>query len=643
MVKEKGELRRRDGPTAESLAGAGAWHDHCGLGRGKDHAPTGDRMGSNPTPDPMVRPQDPVEGLVRLLADAETSGTLEEALARIAVARCGAARAWLLARRPGQELLALAGEASESAEALAGPPIAVRPFRVDPARLDPACAAAWDGLAPEVGHAPIAAAPWAGHGEVGAVALRPAGEAWGMLVVAWPEAADRGARTAALAGLARLAEAALTARAGARRARRAEQQSEALAELSRAASRSAHLTEVIHLAVRLAAQATGSRGGALWLTTPEGEPRLEVTHGPAGDRERVARGLRALAAGVISSARPERVERPLAEPRLGPEVAATLGTVTVLPLIAFGRVLGALAVFDPDSEPPDEADARGPADVSFLGAVAAQVSVAVDQARRFDEGRRQEQAGRELRGRLAREERLALLGEHAREAAAAARQPLASITAFARRVHRECDAEDPRRELLDIVLREAARLDALLAGAAVEAPPEPASLRLENVNLALQETLQAAGEVLVRRRVRLTKTLAPDLPALLLDPERTRRVLANLLAYALDGVPVGGRMRVESRRVRDFVEVVIAHDGACPAGGSMDHVFAPFEAGTGETALALAQRVIREHGGEFRVRAEGDWGHVVAFTLPLAGNQDRRRAARDRRSRRDDRRRRRAG
>ena len=45
----------------------------------------------------------------------------------------------------------------------------------------------------------------------------------------------------------------------------------------------------------------------------------------------------------------------------------------------------------------------------------------------------------------------------------------------------------------------------------------------------------------------------------------------------------------------------------------------------------MAHRVVHEHGGEIRVRSEGEWSTIIAFTVPILHNQDRRRAGPDRR------------
>jgi signal transduction histidine kinase len=165
---------------------------------------------------------------------------------------------------------------------------------------------------------------------------------------------------------------------------------------------------------------------------------------------------------------------------------------------------------------------------------------------------------------------------------------------------------------------------------------------MEALNELAQEALRTAAEPLSRRRVRLVKKLAPDLPTLLLDAARIRRVVENILACVLEAVPIGGRMRVETRRSGAFVVLEIVHDRSRLESDVLERLFVPFGGALGNGAslgLGVAHQIVREHGGEIRVRSEDEWTTVFAVTLPVLDNQDRRRGN-DRRSGRTERRRR---
>ena len=69
-----------------------------------------------------------------------------------------------------------------------------------------------------------------------------------------------------------------------------------------------------------------------------------------------------------------------------------------------------------------------------------------------------------------------------------------------------------------------------------------------------------------------------------------------------------------------------------------EQVFVPFASqrpGGPAVGLGVAQQIVREHGGEIRVRSDGEWTTQFLLSLPIQENQDRRLATGDRRRTRD--------
>ncbi len=512
-------------------------------------------------------------------------------------------------------------------------------FSALPTRLSGAPAEAWRGGGACVGAPGDAEFPWRGAASVGAVLLRRGLRAHALLVGEWHGVEESLAGAGRLESLARTVEATWDALDPAAEARRRAQHAEALGEFVRAGVSSLNLAEALHLAARLAVQGTGAHGAAVWLAGAAGT-RLEVTHGPVGQRERIGRVLMPLAEEVIRTLEPRVLYGP-AERGAVAGVELDAYAVAARPLLAYGRALGALALYHGHPRIGEAMATFTRMDLDFLGVLADVLALVLEQARRGEEVQRAELANHELRARVRREERLASIGERASRVAAEVRNPIASIGAFARRVHRELEEGDPHREYLEIVIRESQRLECLFGEQVEHAALQPLRLKVESLNAVVQDVLRQSGEMLVRRRVRLLKRLDPELPALLIDPERMRQVLHNVLKNALESVPIGGRIRVESRRAHPYVVVDIAHDGPHEPGDALERLFVPFATrpnGAAGLGLGLVQRIVREHGGEIRVRSEAEWTTIVSFTLPIPDNQDRRQKSAERRQSRADRR-----
>jgi nitrogen-specific signal transduction histidine kinase len=513
-------------------------------------------------------------------------------------------------------------------------------LRLSPAELDGALALAWTTRRTAIGAADVFR-PCSGAETLGVVPLACEGRAYGLVVGEWGEPGHSAARAASLDDWRTFVNGALAVHTRAELARRRAERAEALASFARATVGSANLAEIANTLVRLAAHATGARGAVLWRTDSEGTLTQMSSFGPAGVRDRLGRGLTPVASRCAASGRPVVHDRVAEAEELAPEVATQLSTVAAAPVAAYGRGLGALAIYDRLGQHPNDRMAFDAEDVACLSALADQCAIAFEQARADDARREMEQARRDLLHQLARSERQAAAAEAAVRAVQDGRNPLATIGAFARRVHRSLAEDDPNREYLEVVIREAERLERVLAQPLETISPEGPRLKVESLNGLVQAALQAAGERLVRRRVRLLKKLSPDLPPLLLDAERLGRVIHNLLGHALERVNPGGRVRVESRRVQQFAVLEVAHDGPAHPGDLMSELFVPFVLGGTESAdlgLAMARQVVWQHGGEVRVRSEGEWSAVFTLTLPVRGNEDRRRPSSDRRVTRRDRR-----
>ncbi len=612
-------------------------------------------MESVPTPAAGARAEAPTAPLSLFEGELELDA-LERMLLAFAVHPhgAGATRAWLLAWDARTGLMEGARETEAAAvpdtlerelvRARQAPPPArepdVRAWAESPEDLEGVLAEAWRGSTLAFAESPLRSGPWAGAAPVAAIALRRGAQGHGLLVATWG-AEGATAAPARFETLRGLANAALGAQARSAEARQRAKQAQALAESARTQVSAVNVAEALHRLARAAVQGTRSRGAAVWRIAPDAAPQCEIAYGPPAQREPVARAFAPLVAEVIASGAPRTGVRGEEAPAMPADVAGEVSVWAALPLAAYGRVHGAVVVWD-GADRPAHAPAVDDAEMEFLGALADQAGLLLEHARVGTALREAERARTDLVQHAQGLERMAAVGDLAARVARESRNPIASIAAFARRAQRELAEGDPQSEYLEIVVREAERLDAMLREQLQYAQLGVGRLRMQSLNAVVQDALRAASESLVRRRVRLLRKLGADLPQLLLDEQRLKRVIENILAYALEAVPVGGRIQVTSRKAAGHVAVEIAHDGSRSAGDLLEHLFVPFSTGAqggAAVGLGVAQQIVREHGGEIRVRSEGEWGAVFVFTLPIAGNEDRRRAS-DRRAVRGDRRRR---
>ena len=136
---------------------------------------------------------------------------------------------------------------------------------------------------------------------------------------------------------------------------------------------------------------------------------------------------------------------------------------------------------------------------------------------------------------------------------------------------------------------------------------EPQHLEPVFANDVMTETRQLMESEADFRGVSLTTDLAPDLPLVMADPRKLRRLLMNLMLNAIQALSDGGQVQLNTRAVAKQVLLIVDDDGpgfAEPLDCSLDQAFQPFSSskkdGTG-LGLAICSRLVTEIGGTIHV------------------------------------------
>lgn len=224
---------------------------------------------------------------------------------------------------------------------------------------------------------------------------------------------------------------------------------------------------------------------------------------------------------------------------------------------------------------------------------------------------------RAMEERMRRSERLAELGRVTAGLAHELRNPLASMSGSVELLKAGAGLGDEERRLMEIVLREAGRLNQLVTRLLEWSRPAPLRREVTDLGRLLDETLAVFQNDRGAGRVRLEKDLRPAVAAC--DPDQIRQVFWNLLANAAQAMNgTGGRIRVSCAGDGDGAWVAVADDGPGIQPGDLPRVFEPFfttkREGTG-LGLATVQRIVDAHGGTIEV--ESAPGRGAAFTVRL--------------------------
>ncbi len=226
---------------------------------------------------------------------------------------------------------------------------------------------------------------------------------------------------------------------------------------------------------------------------------------------------------------------------------------------------------------------------------------------------RMSQRHEEVQRRLEHQRRLGALGEMSAVLAHEIRNPLASLKGHAQLLAERLAAGSTERTKADRVVHEATRLETLAgnllefarSGAIHPVATDPAAL--------LRDAAQETGPDVID----CVAAGAP--PVWRLDEEGMRRALANVLRNAVQASPAGARVEAAVTREHGRLVYTVRDHGPGFLPGQIAQLFDPFyttrATGTG-LGLAVAQRLVRLHGGTIHAANEADGGARVRISIP---------------------------
>lgn len=296
------------------------------------------------------------------------------------------------------------------------------------------------------------------------------------------------------------------------------------------------------------------------------------------------------------------------------EVSAAM----VLPLRGRGRTFGLLAL--------TRASPGGWSDAQFdlAEALSAQASVALENARLYEEARHSLVELREAQQRIIHSEKMAVLGTFAAGLAHEVRNPLNSIALQLSILERrltslEAGVADRLRQLVDVIREEIRRLDALVG----EFLMFSRTSRLQYQTVDLDALLGDVHDLLLpeaeARRVALRHPRAePGALCLPVDAEKIKQVVINLVRNAIEALTDGGSVTLAASLREGRAQVAVSDDGpGLPEGLDVFQLFVSTKPhGTG-LGLSIAQQIVHAHGGELLAESQPGQGATFTVRLPL--------------------------
>jgi signal transduction histidine kinase len=251
------------------------------------------------------------------------------------------------------------------------------------------------------------------------------------------------------------------------------------------------------------------------------------------------------------------------------------------------------------------------------------------------ETQRQNEAKLALEQRLGQTEKLATLGQLAAEIAHEVGTPLNVIAGRARAIQRKSRDPEVVEKNAGIVAEQTARITRIIQRLLDFTRRKVGSGTPSDVNLndIAQSTIELLAGQFASARVRVRFDRAPQPTQVAGDGDRLQQVLINLMLNAVQAMPDGGALVVETGHVRrtrpglegsaeqEFVSLAVTDTGIGIPAEIRDRIFDPFyttKEGQGGTGLGLAvvSGIVKEHDGWIDVENGRPAGTVFRVFLP---------------------------
>jgi signal transduction histidine kinase len=232
---------------------------------------------------------------------------------------------------------------------------------------------------------------------------------------------------------------------------------------------------------------------------------------------------------------------------------------------------------------------------------------------------------RDMEDRIQLAERLSSLGHLAAGVAHEIRNPLNAIGMGLQRLKREFLPQDePKKEeyisFMELILKEIRRVNEIIEQFLTLSRPFQLNLTKSPLQDLLRNLITLFQEEASSLGITLQTEIPAELPAIKMDPERLTQALINIMKNGIQAMRPGGTLRIETKLLRDAVEVMISDSGSGIPADQMEKIFNYYyttkEKGVG-LGLPIAHRIIEAHGGRLKIESRVGSGTKVTITLPV--------------------------
>lgn len=229
-------------------------------------------------------------------------------------------------------------------------------------------------------------------------------------------------------------------------------------------------------------------------------------------------------------------------------------------------------------------------------------------------------AAHRMKTELARNQRLAAMGEMAASLAHQLRTPLAAALLYTANLGQPGVAEEARARFSDKATAQLRRLEHLIQDVLLFARGESIGRDVIPASDLLAEAAQTVEPLMREHGLEFVAVDACEQAIIIGGHKALFGALINLLENAMQATPAGGKICLSGKRQGELLAITVRDAGPGIPQDTQARIFEPFFTTKGQgtgLGLAIAQGVARAHGGAIDLFSEPGHGAEFVMTLPL--------------------------
>jgi signal transduction histidine kinase len=176
-------------------------------------------------------------------------------------------------------------------------------------------------------------------------------------------------------------------------------------------------------------------------------------------------------------------------------------------------------------------------------------------------------------------------------------------------------------KLTENMRSELKRINRIVEGFLRLTRPEKYNFKKQNINSIIDYSVSTLEPEVIKHNITVNQNLSTQLPDIIADTDRLNQVFSNLLINAVEAMPRGGEIMINSGpNDGGKVEIQISDNGIGIPPENLPKIFSPYystkEQGFG-LGLSLTHNIIHKHHGKIAVSSEKGKGTMFTIQLPV--------------------------